>query len=144
VFDTAKRAQTAEWWHSLVTRAPQPPMGAILQMVVAPPTGWATHWASMTAAYDALDGDMKERLAGLRALHRSWWQPLQESVHPVVCERTRRRAKALFVNGIFTKRFVELAEAESDELLRLLYEHSTRAEFTVRHDWHAGDIAFCG
>ena len=37
--DTADKAVTAEWWHSDVSCAPEPPMGAMLQMVVAPPTG---------------------------------------------------------------------------------------------------------
>jgi taurine dioxygenase len=142
VFDTAQRAATAEWWHSDVTCAPEPPMGAVLQMVVAPPAGGATHWASMTASYDALDDKMKGRLDPLHARHRSWWQPVQESVHPVVRTHPENGRKGLFVNGIFTKRIVELDETESDELLQFLYEHATRDEFTVRHDWHAGDIAF--
>lgn len=142
VFDTERRAPIAEWWHSDVTCAPQPPMGAMLQMVIAPPTGGATHWASMTAAYDALAGATKERLRGLHAVHRSWWQPVQESVHPVVRTHPETGRPALFVNGIFTKRIVELDERESDELLRSLFEHATAPEFTVRHDWHAGDIAF--
>ena len=42
VFDTAVKAPIAEWWHSDVTCAPEPPMGAILQMVIAPPRGGAT------------------------------------------------------------------------------------------------------
>ena len=142
VFDTARKATTAEWWHSDVTCAPEPPMGAILQMVVAPPSGGATHWASMTAAYDALDDDMKARIADLRAYHQSWWQPYEEGTHPVVRTHPESRRKTVFVNGIFTKRIVELDERESDELLAALYEHATRDEFTVRHEWSSGDIAF--
>jgi taurine dioxygenase len=142
VFDTARKAATAEWWHTDVTCSPEPPMGAILQMVVAPPSGGDTHWASMTAAYDALDGGTKNRLEGLHALHRSWWQPVEECVHPVVRTHPESGRKALFVNGIFTKRIVELDEAESDELLSMLLEHATRDEFTVRHAWSSGDIAF--
>jgi taurine dioxygenase len=142
VFDTALKATTAEWWHTDVTCAPEPPMGAMLQMVIAPEKGGATHWASMTAAYDALDPDTKARIDGLRALHRSWWQPVQESIHPVVRTHPENGRKALFVNGIFTKRIVDMDEAESDALLAQLFEHATRDEFTVRHDWRSGDIAF--
>jgi taurine dioxygenase len=142
VFDTAKKATTAEWWHADVTCAPAPPMGAMLQMVVAPPVGGATHWASTTAAYDALDDAMKARLAGLHALHRSWWQPVEEFVHPVVRTHPENGRKSLFVNGIFTKRIVELDEAESDALLAQLYAHIERDEFTVQHDWQSGDLAF--
>jgi taurine dioxygenase len=142
VFDTAVKATTAEWWHTDVTCAPEPPMGAILQIVIAPPKGGATHWASMTAAYDALDDATQQRLEGLHALHRSWWQPVQESVHPVVRTHPESGRKALFVNHIFTKRIVELDEQESSALLGFLIDHATRDEFTVRHDWQSGDIAF--
>jgi taurine dioxygenase len=142
VFDTAKKVVPAEWWHTDVTCSPRPPMGAMLQMVVAPPKGGATHWASMTAAYDALDDATKARIASLHALHRSWWQPVEEHVHPVVRTHPESGRKGLFVNGIFTKRIVELDEPESDALLRELLAHATRDEFTVRHDWQSGDIAF--
>jgi taurine dioxygenase len=96
----------------------------------------------MTAAYDALDDAMKSRLEGLHALHRSWWQPVQESVHPVIRTHPESGRKALFVNGIFTKRIVELDDDESAQLLAFLFAHATRDEFTVRHDWQSGDIAF--
>jgi taurine dioxygenase len=142
VFDTERKATVAEWWHSDVTCSPTPPMGAMLQMVIAPPAGGATHWASMTAAYDALDDATKGRIDGLHALHRSWWQPEEESVHPVVRTHPETGRKALFVNGIFTKRIVELDEHESAALLERLLDHATRDEFTVRHDWRSGDIAF--
>ena len=142
VFDTAKKAQVAEWWHTDVTCSPTPPMGAILQMVIAPPEGGATHWASMTAAYDALDEPTKQRIENLHALHRSWWQPVEESVHPVVRTHPETGRKALFVNGIFTKRIVELDDDESDALLRRLLDHATSDAFTVRHEWRDGDIAF--
>ena len=142
VFDTAEKATVAEWWHADVTCAPEPPMGAILQMVIAPPAGGATHWASMTAAYDALDDATKARLDGLHAAHRSWWQPVQESVHPVVRPHPETGREVLFVNGIFTKRIVELDEAESDELLAFLFEHATAEERSVTHEWRTGDVVF--
>jgi taurine dioxygenase len=142
VFDTAEKPTVAEWWHADVTCSPTPPMAAMLQIVIAPPSGGATHWASMTAAYDSLDDAMKQQLEGLTALHRSWWQPTEETVHPVVRTHPESGRKLLFVNGIFTKRIVELDEAESDTLLQQLFAHAAREENTVTHNWKAGDIAF--
>jgi taurine dioxygenase len=142
VFDTAVKANTAEWWHSDVTCAPEPPMGAILHMVIAPSKGGATHWASMTAAYDALDDQARMEIDNREALHRSWWQPVQESVHPVVRTHPESGRRGLFVNTIFTKEIVGLSKPDSDELLARLIAHATSDEFTVRHDWSAGDIAF--
>ena len=124
VFDTARKGVVAEYWHTDVTCAPAPPMGAILQMVVAPPVGGATHWASMTAAYEALDKATKDRIEDLHTLHRSWWQPTQESVHPVVRTHPESGRKALFVNGIFTKSIVELDDSEGGELLAKLIAHT--------------------
>jgi len=142
VFDTAIKDNTAEWWHSDVTCAPEPPMGAILQMVIAPERGGATHWASMTAAYDGLDQQTRGEINDLRALHRSWWQPVQESVHPVVRTHPESGRKGLFVNSIFTKEILGLSKPDSDELLARLVAHATKEEFTVCHDWSEGDIAF--
>lgn len=142
VFDTDRKVAVAEWWHTDVTCSPTPPMGAMLQMVIAPPSGGATYWASMTAAYEALDAATKARIEGLHALHRSWWQPVEESVHPIVRIHPESGRRVLFVNGIFTRRIVELDEVESDELLASLLDHATRDEFTVRHPWRSGDIAF--
>ena len=142
VFDTHERATTAEWWHTDVTCAQKPPLGSILQMVIAPPKGGATHWASMTAAYDSLDVYMQRKLEGLTALHRSWWQPVQEAVHPVVRVHPDSGRKGIFVNGIFTKEILGIDPAEGAELLQFLIEHATRDEFTVHHEWRSGDIAF--
>jgi taurine dioxygenase len=141
VFDTTEGATTAEWWHSDETCLSTPPKAAMLQMVIAPPAGGATHWASMTAAYDALDDAVKARIESLHALHRSWWTPAVEAVHPVVRLHPESGRRCLFVNGIFTKRIVELEDGEGAELLAELYAHATRDEFTVRHDWRSGDIA---
>ena len=96
----------------------------------------------MTAAYDALDDDMKRRIGGLQARHRSWWQPVQECVHPVVRTHPETGRNAIFVNGIFTKQIVGMDESESAELLEYLFAHATRDEFAVQHDWRSGDIAF--
>jgi taurine dioxygenase len=50
--------------------------------------------------------------------------------------------KGLFVNEGFTTRIVELSAAESDAVLRLLFKHVAKPEFTVRWKWKEGDVAF--
>ena len=142
VFDTALEAPVAEMWHSDVSCSPQPPLGSILQLVVVPDHGGNTHWASMTAAYDALDDDMKARIADLRAYHESWWQPIEYGTHPVVRTHPETGRKGIYVNKLFTKHIVDMDERESQELLRTLCRHATSDEFVVTHEWRAGDIAF--
>ena len=139
--DTGDKGTTAEWWHADVTCAPAPPMGSLLHMQITPERGGATHFASMTQAWDALSEPMKRRLEGLTARHDSWWQPRQSSVHPVVRTHPENGRKLLFVNGIFTKRILELPEKDSDALLQELFVHTAREEFSVRHDWAAFELA---
>jgi taurine dioxygenase len=50
--------------------------------------------------------------------------------------------KGLFVNEGFTTRINELEPAESDALLRFLFAHSTRPEFSIRWRWQENDVAF--
>ena len=49
--------------------------------------------------------------------------------------------KALYVNVAHTLRFVEMTEDESRPLLRFLFEHSVRPEFTCRFRWRVGSVA---
>jgi len=95
----------------------------------------------MTAAHDALDSPTKERIEGLHALHRSWWEPVEAAVHPIVRVHPETGRKALFVNRLFTIEIVELPGTAGDELLALLIDHATNDRFTVRHDWKSGDVA---
>ena len=49
--------------------------------------------------------------------------------------------KALYVNVAHTLRFVDMTEDESRPLLRYLFEHSIRPEFTCRFQWRVGSVA---
>jgi taurine dioxygenase len=142
IIDTADGAPTAEWWHTDMTALPAPPLGSILHMQISPESGGDTEWASQTAAYEHLPRDVQERIQGLRAVHKAWWDPEMQSVHPVVRKHPESGLRSLFVNGIFTQRILELSETESDDLLQYLYAHSTQERFTHRHAWQAGDVAF--
>lgn len=62
--------------------------------------------------------------------------------HPVVRVIPETGRKVLFVNLSFTQRIVGVPEAESNELLTLLYRHVHRPEFQVRLKWRTDTIAF--
>jgi taurine dioxygenase len=142
VFDTAENAPVAEMWHSDVSCAAQPPLGSILQLEIVPPKGGATHWASMTAAYDALDDDTRARIAGLRGQHESWWKPVETAVHPVVRTHPENGRPSLYADALFTKTIVGMDPDEGRALIRELADHATSDAFTVTHEWRPGDIAF--
>ncbi|MFG2222134.1 TauD/TfdA dioxygenase family protein [Streptomyces sp. NPDC048644] len=144
-------------WHTDVTFRERPALGAVLQLREVPPSGGDTMWADMAAAYDNLPSDIKERIDGARAVHdylpgfarfysAERLAPLQEEFppveHPVVRRHPETGRRMLFVNTSFTTRIVGLPEAESDRLLRLLFQQAHVPEFQVRFRWQPGDVAF--
>jgi taurine dioxygenase len=149
------------YWHSDLSYAAEPSLGSLLHAREIPPEGGDTSFANLYAAYDALPADIKRRIDGKRAVHSyrksydrlegsSWRPPLtasqkeevQEVTHPVVRTHPGTGRKALFVNEGFTSHIIDLPEAESDELLRILFAHSTEPRFIYRHRWQEHDLVF--
>ena len=82
---------------------------------------------------------MKKMLAGLRAAHR---HGEAQSIHPVVRTNPETDRKMLFVNEYHTSEFEGMTETESRPLLKFLFEHGNRPEFTFRFRWQEGSVAF--
>ena len=150
-------------WHTDVTFLPTPAMGAVLSAKLLPAFGGDTLWASGIAAYEALSAPLKSLLEGLTATHdftRSFplerfgnsaedlvrWEEARRKnpplSHPVIRTHPVSGRRSLFVNEGFTTRINELSESESEAILKLLFAHATRPEFTVRWRWQANDVAF--
>ena len=62
--------------------------------------------------------------------------------HPVIRTHPVSGRKGIYVNESFTTRILGLTPKESDTLLRFLFEHVAKPEFTVRWRWKQGDVAF--
>lgn len=150
-------------WHTDVTFMETPALGAVLSAKLLPPVGGDTLWASSSAAFEALSAPLQRMLEGLTATHdlaRSFpeerfsltadeREKLEAAKrkhppvsHPVVRTHPVTRRKGLFVSEGFTTRINELTAAESDALLRFLFAHATRPEFTLRWRWQENDVAF--
>ncbi|RXN91726.1 taurine dioxygenase [Achromobacter aloeverae] len=149
-------------WHSDTTHLEIPPLGSVLAAKRLPTVGGDTLFANQYLAYDTLSGGMKRMLDGMRAVHSNGrilssleaddvLAPGQgvgsakttiSAVHPVVRTHPVTGRKALFVNEMHTERFKDMTIAESAPLLRFLYDHSTRPEFTCRFRWAPGSVAF--
>ena len=152
--DEKSKHVAGENWHSDVSCDLEPPMGSILYMHELPPVGGDTLFASMYAAYEALSEPMKCFLEPLTAMHEGehvyrgrygvddTGKTFPKAEHPVVRTHPVSGRKALYVNGGFTTRIVQLKRPESDALLQLLYRHVETPEFHCRFRWQVNSIAF--
>ena len=161
------------FWHSDLSYKREPSLLSALYALEVPVTGGRvlgdTGFASATAAYEALPGETKQRLQGLRNVHSYRYYRAKNAQAQKADERRGRRVqeqvpteeqlksvpdvempvvrthpvtgrKALFVNEAHTSHLVGLDRAEGDALLAGLYRHIARPEFGYTHSWRAGDL----
>ena len=150
-------------WHTDVTFLPTPALGAVLSAKQLPAFGGDTLWASGIAAFEGLSKPLQVLLDGLTATHdftKSFplerfgstpedfarWEQTRKSnpplSHPVIRTHPVSGRKSLFVNEGFTTRINELSDLESEAILKLLFAHATRPEYTIRWRWQENDVAF--
>jgi taurine dioxygenase len=130
-------------FHSDLAYMQKPGSISILYAVEVPETGGDTIWANAYASYDALDEDLKQRLAGRRAIHRHsrpQQNPPVPASHPVFRTHPETGRKVLYVSPHFTRYIEGIGEEESRELLDRLIAHGTHPRFSWRHQWRVGDL----
>jgi taurine dioxygenase len=150
------------YWHSDLSYLAEPSLGSMLHAQELPAEGGDTLFVSMPAAYDALDGAMKARIASLAAEHSYLARNKKQGehnphrpqldqmaaakvppvVHPMVRVHPGTGRPALFVNEGFTTRVIGLPEEESRALLDRLFAHMTEPRFIYRHRWRPHDLVF--
>jgi taurine dioxygenase len=143
------------FWHVDSTHGAEPVAFLALRAVELPASGGDTCWGSLYAAYEALSGPVRDWIDGLYAEHtgykslsrlspehRKYLQQDLRNVHPVVRVHPETGRKALFVNELWTEKIVGVSQHESDHILRMLWDHSARPEFTMRWQWQVNDLAF--
>ena len=149
-----------DFWHTDITFMQRPAMASMLRSIAVPDAGGDTMWSDTRAAYDALAEPLQRLCDGLSAYHYEQyyaqmvaeghgnvWEGkkltrLLPALHPVVRVHPETGRRNLFVNPKFTLRVVDFPEAQSDRLLRLLYDHMTDPRFVVRYHWSPGTLAF--
>jgi len=148
-------------WHSDTAYLDVPPMASMLVAREVPATGGDTLFASMYLAYETLSAGMKRMLEGLVAVNSSAAADVSrtredrikdsaradakkeyEAAHPVVRVHPETGRRALYVNTAHTVRFEGMTDEESAPLLKYLYQHQVRPEFTCRFRWRPGSLAF--
>lgn len=61
-------------------------------------------------------------------------------MHPVVRINPRTQKPSFFVNPGFTSHILNLTKIESDNILKLIFDHTSQPEFIMRHKWEKNDI----
>ena len=138
------------FWHSDVTYAEKPILGALLRAVEVPAAGGDTWFCNMCAAHDRLSPGMQRMLAGLKAVHTARRNYLRSGLplsampapveHPVVTVHPATGRRVLYINPHFTERFAGMTEAESRPLIDFLVAGATVPENVYAHRWRPDDV----
>lgn len=144
-------------WHTDQAFMEKPDIGAVLVARTVPKSGGDTMWAGLGAAFEALSEGMKETLRGLQGVfskvdyHKAAAQRVgavdaskangTEVIHPLVGRLPETGREILFADPKYTARIVGWTREESEPLLRFLFAHVTKPEFTLRFRWEVGSVA---
>jgi alpha-ketoglutarate-dependent 2,4-dichlorophenoxyacetate dioxygenase len=140
-------------WHTDASFEDPPGRYSMLLAKVVPAVAADTEFADLRAAYDALDGDMKHRLEGLRAHHSIAYsrmtlgfdfsaqeqRMLPGAVHPIVRTNPRAGRRSLYLAS-HASRIVDWPVPEGRLLVRELTEHATQPQVVYRPAWRVGEL----
>ena len=118
----------------------------------------------MERAWENLSEPLRERLAGLRAVHsaRTAYDPAlvgsdkyegrgplkyhysdsvtAEVSHPMARRHPETGRTSLYVNPMFTQRIEGMSVSESQALLEMLFAHASNPDHTCRLRWQRGTV----
>jgi len=150
-------------WHTDLSYAEKPAMGAMLYGVEVPPYGGDTLFTNLHLAYDTLSDGMKDMLAGLtavfsnmrtygpnaqrfkdgvKAMNVTQQAEISRVEHPIVRTHPETGRKCMFVNELHTVGIKDMTDEESRPILEYLNAHMRKPEFTCRFRWRKGSLAF--
>ena len=152
-----EKHQWGETWHTDVSYNPKPTKVIILRSRKIPPVGGDTMFSNMEIAYETLDEEIKKKIEGKKAVHSSLGAAafvdkytemegngnLDEysNEHPIVRTHPETKKKILYVNSMYTKRIIDMDKKQSDEILKKIFEHQERLDFTCRFKWTENAVA---
>lgn len=149
-----------EQWHADSSYRSVPSDASLFYGEIVPPEGAETMFADATAAYRALDADMKRNIDGLYAVHsletlRLWgarhnpdrkpgdasrsagFPPVRQ---PLVRIHPATGSKSLYVCPAVISHVEGMTADESTALIDTLIAHTTQPRFVYSHHWHQGDL----
>ena len=114
-------------------------------------------FSNMQLAYETLDADIKKKINGRKAIHSSLgasafvdkYEEMEgngnldeySNSHPIVRTHPETGKKILYVNSMYTKQIIGIEKNESDEILKEIFLHQERLDFTCRFKWTENAVA---
>ena len=152
-----EKHQWGETWHTDVSYNKRPTKVIILRSIKVPPVGGDTMFSNMEIAWDTLDEKIKSKIKNKIALHSSLgaaafvekYEKMEgngnideySNIHPIVRTHPETGKKILYVNSMYTKKILDMNEKESSKVLKSIFEHQERLDFTCRFKWTENAIA---
>lgn len=139
-------------FHTDQSHQETPCSGTMLYALEVPSVGGDTLFANCYTAYETLSDEMKQKLAGKRALHAYDYdnastrrgtvlkEGVPHAVHPVVRTHPETGRKALYVNRLMTLRIEDMDPQESEDILQFLFDHIEQPQFVWGQTWKPGDV----
>jgi taurine dioxygenase len=152
-----EKHQWGETWHTDVSYNVKPTKVIILRSIKVPPVGGDTMFSNMEIAWDMLDEKIKNKIKSKKALHSSLgaasfvdkYEKMKgngnteeySNTHPMVRTHPETGKKILYVNSMYTKKILDMDEKESSQILKNIFEHQERLDFTCRFRWSENAVA---
>jgi taurine dioxygenase len=146
-----KENQWGDGWHSDYSYNVKPTKALILRFIKVPPVGGDTCFSNMELAWEKLNKKIQKKIIDKKAIHTSFNQPFYtddygamesngnhkeyKNEHPIVRTHPETGKKILFVNWMYTQEIVGLEKKESNEILKKIFDHQAKLEFTCRFTW---------
>jgi taurine dioxygenase len=150
------------YWHTDICYLPKPTKCSLLYALELPGRGLGdTLFASNIKPYEKLPEVVRQRLAGKRAAnsYRYMYERKatefglrpklsaeqmkkypDDTIHPVIRTHPETGKKCIFVCEGYTTQILDMPNAESDELLAMLFDAVQEPGNVYRHQWQAGDL----
>lgn len=151
----SKSAGIGNMWHSDGAYTVRPPAGSLLSCRTAPSVGGDTWFTNMYTAYatisDTLRGiidqlevvndlTLSRKFARYSGNNAKAANEVPAVIHPMVRVHPESGRPSLFISPGVTRAIAGMTDEESEGLLKYLFRHATRPQFTYRHYWRQGDI----
>ena len=145
-------------FHSDQCYVERPCMAALLYGIEIPSHGGETIFANMYRAWETLPDALKRQVEGKKAMNIFEYSKTggygasaielfpelppnsRHYAHPIVRTHPVTGRKALYVNRGMTLYIEGMARAESDTLLKRIFDHQEQARFQYAHVWLPGDL----